>query len=255
MRSRGLTSWTDAVCLALSHPPRSRGAGHRLGVPVEPSARTSVAPERGRLGRPRCRVAGQASAQIRSASSPGVRAPSSGRGPRRWRLHVWCPCVSAQRATFVSGGSGSAFLGAGAVSLLPGLTVSALGRGARARRAPALWAAGGQPGEATVLWGWHLPAAPSCHRPGGQAKSGHTLTSLSRFVTTQGVCGDRTVLEMLNFNEMPSVSDSSVLLPTASSLWFLSSGGVEGGREVLGSKVTLPLVAGTASRGERGKEC
>lgn len=80
MRSRGLTSWTDTACLALSHPPRSRGAGHRAGVPVEPSARTSVAPERGRLGRPRRRVAGQASAHIRSTSSPG--GPGTQLGPR-----------------------------------------------------------------------------------------------------------------------------------------------------------------------------
>lgn len=85
------------------------------------------------------------------------------------------------------------------------------------------------------------PRPPSRHGPGGQAKPGHTLTSLSRFVTTQGVCGDRTVLETLNFNEMPSVSDSSVLLPTASSLWFLSSGGVEGGREVTRVKGYPPV--------------
>lgn len=65
MRSRGLTSWTDAVCLALSHPPRSRGAGHRAGV------RGIVSQDRRPLR----------SAQIRSASSPGG-AGHPGLGPR-----------------------------------------------------------------------------------------------------------------------------------------------------------------------------
>lgn len=122
----------------------------------------------------------------------------------------------------------------------PGLAVSARGR-AHARRGLPSCGRRRAAGEAALLGARPWPAATCPSRAWGPR-----VHIAARLVPAQGMCGARTALETLHFNEIPSTRGCfPARLPCGSA--SSGSGRWAGGRW---SKVTLPLAAGPA-----GREC
>lgn len=109
-----------------------------------------------------------------------------------------CPRVSAQRGSFVPGESGPSVLNTVAAPPFPDWP-SAREDGAHARRGLPSCGRRRAAGEAALLGAGPWPAAACPSRAWGPR-----VHIAARLVPAQGVCGARTALETLHFNEIPS---------------------------------------------------
>lgn len=156
--------------------------------------------------------------------------------------------MSTQRGSFEPGESGPSVLNTVAAPPFPDWP-SAREDGAHARRGLPSCGRRRAAGEAALLGAGPWPAATCPSRAWGP----HVHIA-ARLVPAQGVCGARTALETLHFNEIPSTRGCfPARLPCGSAssvLW-----GVAGGREVAGPRSPSRWLQAPRGGNVSGHEC